>query len=108
MPIDSMLNYLKWLNIRQRLELNTLIFIYKMRRGDAPQYLCERLSYVGEVQPYNLRNAIDFRLQRARSSAVQKTLFYMGLYLFNLLPNNIKNEENFLLFKKQFIKNENL
>ena len=30
MHIDFMLNYLKWLNIRQNLELNTLIFIYKM------------------------------------------------------------------------------
>ena len=37
---------------------------------------------------------------KARTSAVQKTIFYKGLYLFNLLPNNIKNEGNFVLFKK--------
>ena len=72
-----------------------------MRKGDALQYLCEQLNYVGEVQTYNLRNAIDFRLQTARISAVQKTLFYKGLYLFNFLANNIKNEENFVLFTKK-------
>ena len=37
LPIDNMFNYLKWLNIRKRDEIYTLIFIYKIRTGDVPQ-----------------------------------------------------------------------
>ena len=41
----------------------TIYFIQKMKIGDAPDYLTEQLSYVGEVQPYSLRNVMDFRIQ---------------------------------------------
>ena len=61
--INTMLTTLKWLNIKQRLKLNTLKFIFKMREGSAPEYLCDDLQYVGETQPYRLRNASDFRIE---------------------------------------------
>ena len=37
--IQFMLNTLKWLNIKQRLALNTLKLIYKIKNGNAPIYL---------------------------------------------------------------------
>ena len=98
--IQYMLNTLKWFNIKQRLHLKTCIFIHKMKMGDAPQYLIEELTYVNEMQPYNLRNADNFRLNRVTTNAKKRCLFYNGLQLYNQLPNYIKNERNINMFKR--------
>lgn len=103
-----MLNSLKWLNIKQRLEMNTLHFIQKMKIGNAPEYLMDQLNYVGGVQPYHLRNVSNFRLPRATTAAMQRSLFHKGLNLYNMLPSDIKSELNINAFKRkivQFIKN---
>lgn len=108
-PITTMLNTLKWMNIKQRLALNTIKLIHKIRQGTAPDYLCEQTRYVGEAQPYSLRNANNFRLQRFTTSSMQRSLFYKGLKLFNSLPNRIKNELNNNIFNKEcinFVRNE--
>ena len=64
-----MLDTLKWLNIKERLQVNTIYFIRKMKIADAPDYLTEQLRYVGEVQPYSLRNVMNFRIQQANTTA---------------------------------------
>lgn len=107
-PIQFMLDTLKWLNIKQRLQLNTFTFIHKMKTGNAPEYLTEQLRYVNESQPYNLRNANDFRIHRAINNTTKRCLLYKGLQLFNQLPYYIKNESNINIFKRNcvfFIKN---
>ena len=96
-----MLDTLKWLNIRERLQVNTIYFIRKMKIGDVPEYLTEQLRYVGEVQPYSLRNVMDFRIQQANTTAKQKSLFYKGLNLYNMLPFDVKNEVNDKVFRKK-------
>ena len=68
-----------------------------MKIGDAPDYLTEQLRYVGEVQPYSLRNVMDFRIQQAK----RKSLFYKGLNLYNMLPSDVKNEVNDKVFRKK-------
>ena len=96
-----MLDTLKWLNIRERLHHNIIYFIRKMKIGDAPDYLAEQLHYVGKVQPYSLRNVMDFRIQQANTTAKQKSLFYKGLNLYNMLPFDLKNEVNDKVFRKK-------
>lgn len=107
-PIQMMLNTLEWLNIRQRLRLNTIVFIRKMANGDAPGYLRSQIKYVGDIQPYNLRNSDNFNVARARTTQMQRTLFYKGLQTYNEIPNEIRNENNIVTFKIKcvnFIKN---
>ena len=85
-----MLDELKWLNVRERLQVNTIYFIRKMKICDAPDYLIQQLRFVGEVLPYSLRNDMDFRIQQANTTARQKSL-YKGLNLYNMLPFEVKN-----------------
>ena len=54
--INTMLNNLKWMSIAQPLQFNTLRFIGKLKQGDAPKYLYDQIHYVGDSQPYQLRN----------------------------------------------------
>lgn len=101
--IHFMLESLKWLNVEQRLKLNTLNFIHRIKNGEAPEYLTEQISYVGDSQPYHLRNAEHFRIERVTSSAMQRSLFYKGFQLYNSLPNNVKMERNFNIYKKHIV-----
>ena len=71
--IQYTLDTLKWMNIHQRIELMTSI--KKMEMGNTPDYLIEQLQYVGDPQPYNLRNNNEFRLQRSNTEATQRSLF---------------------------------
>ena len=65
-----------------------------MKIGDASDYLTEQLRYVGEIQPYSLRNVMDFRIQQSNTTGKQKSLFYKGLNLYNMLPFDVKNGIN--------------
>lgn len=98
-----MLESLKWLNIEQRLKLNTITFIQKIKRGEAPEYLTEQIIYVRDAQPYQLRNMDNFRIERVATTSTQRSLFYKGLQLYNTLPNNVKFEHNFNLFRKHVV-----
>ena len=65
-------------------QVNTIYFIRKMKIGNTPDYLTEQLRYVDEVQPYSLRNAMDF-IQQSNTTAKQKSLLHKGLNLRNYL-----------------------
>lgn len=102
-PIRCMLDALKWLSIKQRLELNTLLAVFKVKYGAAPRILTRGVRRVGEIQPYPLRNANNFRVRFQNTAAGQNTFIYKGLCLFNTLPNDIKNEANLRIFKRKCI-----
>lgn len=102
-PIHYMLNNLQWLSVNQRLTMNVLMFVFKMRIGLLPKYLQDQLVYVSDVQPYNLRNSGDFRLKFSSTNFHQNVLLYNGLKLFNQMPNEIKSENNFFNFKRKII-----
>lgn len=48
-PIDQMLNVLHFFNVRQRIALNTLIFVHKIKLKMSPSYLTKSLQIVGET-----------------------------------------------------------
>ena len=75
-----------------------------MKMGKAPSYLTAQLGYVRDVQPYHLRNTEEFRLPMATKGLT-------GLKLYNMLPEFIKEETNFNLYKRnivQFVRNNEM
>lgn len=101
--IREMLTRLQWLSVNQRLVMNALIFIFKIKNGLLPKYIRRYLVYVSDVQPYFLRNENDFRLNFSSTNFCQNLLFYNGLKLFNEMPENLKCENNFFIFKRNII-----
>lgn len=102
-----MLSTLKWISVYQRINMNVLILVFKIKNKMLPSYLTEKLIYVGDVQKHFLRNNFNFRLNYFRSEKTCNMLMHNGLKLFNELPNNLKLESNFKKFKKnlvQFVK----
>lgn len=102
-PIEWMLSCLRWMNINQRIQFNAIVFIFKMKYNLLPSYLSANLQFIQDVQPYNLRSNLNFRLRFYRNERTKNMLMYKGLKLFNELPSEIKNENVFRIFKKLLV-----
>lgn len=94
--VNLMLETLKWMNIKQRIMFRTMIVVFQIKNRMLPNYLTSTINYVGDANPYNLRNANDFKLK----NDARKTIFYDGLKMFNELPREIKMENDFKVFKR--------
>jgi hypothetical protein len=110
LPFDTSIKYmleiLAWLSIRQRINYNSLKFIYKVENEEFPQYLKRNL--LKKETSYSLRNQDDYVLPDFKKQITQNCLFYKGLADYNDLKNkysfNNKNE-----FKKcclEYVKNQ--
>ena len=79
------------------------LYLYlKKKNNMLPNYLFNKIVYVSDVQPYQLRNRGDFRLPFLSTSRSQNILFHKGFTLNNL-PNELKVENNVIIFKKMLI-----
>lgn len=97
----EMLSDLNLLNVTNRIELNVLSIVYKLKNNMLPAYLCENLMYVHNTYSnMTLRNTNDFRLPSFKKTSSQQNLFYTGLQKFNSLPINIKNLSTLNIFKR--------
>jgi hypothetical protein len=61
-PIRQMLLQLKFLSVRQRINNNTLVLLFKMERGLLPEFLCCNLNQVHNMYTHNTRGGSDFTL----------------------------------------------
>jgi Reverse transcriptase (RNA-dependent DNA polymerase) len=97
--IIDMLSTLYWMTIKQRVYYNTLIMIFKIDRGELPEYLSINLIRVRDSHTRTTRSGNDFVLPRFTKTSTQNSLFYKGVNLYNELQtiirqkNNLANEE---------------
>jgi hypothetical protein len=59
-PIDELLSRLKWLSVKQKLVINALLTVFKMKNEMLPQYHCHNIITARDIHRRNLRNADDF------------------------------------------------
>lgn len=103
-PIKIMLDKLNWLSVYQRLIYKTILYVFKIKYKLVPQYLVRNLIYVGDSQPYELRNMDNFRLPAVNRCSAQNQIMYKGLKLFNEMPSFIKLESRIKHFSNHIIK----
>lgn len=94
--VNLMLDTLKWMSVKQRIMFRTMIVVFQIKNGLLPNYLCSKLSNVGDRNPYNVRNAEDLR----PNNDARNTIFYDGAIMFNGMPKEIKSETDFKVFKR--------
>lgn len=103
MPREFMLSALNWLSIEQRIKLNVMTMIFKIKKGETPDYLCNELRYM-ENHIVNLSNKNDFKILYYKTENARNSIFYIGLKLFNDLPDDVKNSQTLSIFKSKCIK----
>jgi hypothetical protein len=66
-PIKWMLESLRLHSVKQRVNFNTLLLVFKMKNGMVPNYLQDEMLFTRDATARTLRNADDFRLPRSVS-----------------------------------------
>lgn len=99
--VEDMLEALQFMSVRQRLQYNTCIFIFKILNGLLPNQLGDRLEIVGDEGARVTRQAGNIELQFRKTKSAQKSLFYEGIKMYNVLPAEIKNCDRLELFKRR-------
>lgn len=90
-PINVMLRTLNFMNVKQRILLRTLQFIFKIKNGILPEYLFNKIIYVGDTHNYNSRSKNDLYIRKHNSMLASKSLLCRGFKEYNSLPSEIKN-----------------
>ena len=85
--IDVMLRNSNILDVKQRIYFNVLLLLYKAKNNLLPEYLCERLTYVRDAQPYTLRSNDRLRPSVLISAFSQNSVFYNGVIMINEMIN---------------------
>jgi hypothetical protein len=83
----TMLDNLECQSTKQRIYMNTLVFIFKIKHNMAPDYFASKLLYIREATTHVLRNADHYRLPRYNRTYTQNSLWHAGLNEFNKLPH---------------------
>lgn len=100
-PIRSILNTLQLMSVYQNVIFYSLVFIFKIVKGLAPNHLLDYCVFVGDLHNYNTRNIHNFYIENTLTNYSRNHLFSKGLQFYNQLPVSIKNCNSLSSFKNE-------
>ena len=78
----------KTLNMENRRKLHALVLMHKIRIGEAPEYLSEKIVRHLDLHDYNTRGRDNIAVQRVNTSIRSNTFFIYISKLYNeILPS---------------------
>lgn len=89
--IGRMLGVLEWLNVRQLLEYQVLVFIKKIELKMVPEYLSDSLVRIRDVHNYNTRGNSKYFVEGKLKKNSQIGIFYRGIRAFNDLSDELRH-----------------
>ena len=92
--IDDMLTKLQWMNMKQVIEYNALVFIHQIKLGLMPPYFEEALIDCSSVHNYNTRNKESYYVKCFKKSTACNSVFSKGIITYNHLSSSIKNNNS--------------
>lgn len=101
-PINKMLEALSLMSIKQRINYNMLVFVFKLSNNLVPEYLTEGLQYGCDIHDYNTRNKNNFYI--SSENVRSDTILSRGLVLFNSLPTELRECQQLHVFKIKCVK----
>jgi hypothetical protein len=81
--ITNMLSTLCWVSIKQRVYFNTLLMLFRIEKGDLPEYLSINLVRVRDSHSITTRSGDNFVLPIFTKAISQNSLFYKGVKSYN-------------------------
>ena len=100
-PSRPLIESLGWKTVRELVDQDSRLMVYKSINGLAPQYMSDLFTRNSACSSRNLRNTkTDLRLPRKTSANGQKCFSYRGAKLWNNLSAEIKQAPSFAVFKQ--------
>lgn len=100
-PIRTMLDTLQWQSVKQRIIFNVLLLIYKLTNNRLPEYLSYIIVRASSVHQHRTRQIDDLRVVPFTMSTNQKSIYYNGIRIFNMLPVDCKNARTIEEFRRK-------
>ena len=105
--ISPVLFSLHWLPVKFRIEFKVIVITFKAIHGLAPDYI-SNLIKIKERSHYSLRSNTGLLLQPlnviTKKTLGDRTFSAAAPRLWNILPEDLRHEDNFVKFKGRFFK----
>ena len=101
--IKNMLFMLNWLDVKEWIQINGLVYIFKIMNGMMPEYMENKITLNNEIHTYGTRKAGEIHLKYCNKQIMYKSIFYLGIRDYNRLPINIKISKNVTEFKEKCV-----
>lgn len=101
--IIDMLNALQFMSVKERIEFNECVLVYKMINGLFPDYLANKIQLVRSDNAMQTRQMSNLMLDRCKTREEQKILLYDGFKMFNNLPIELKKKYKVQSFRSQLV-----
>jgi hypothetical protein len=95
--IEDMLHELKWLGVKQRIDFNRMVLMWKIINGAAPCYLSDKLKYSHEVHSYNTIGSSNNNIYIPL--AHKYSIYKLNASMWNALPSEVRDINVFATFK---------
>ena len=100
-PSRPLIGSLGWKTVRELVDQDSRVMVYKSINGLAPQYMSHLFTRNSACSSRNLRNTkTDLRLPMKTSANGQKCFSYRGAKLWNSPSAEIKQAPSFAVFKQ--------
>lgn len=99
--INDMLIKLNFLNVKDIISYNVLIFIHRLTLGLLPSYLTNDLLANKEIHNYDTRTKNNYYIKSVKHKKSSNSLFYKGLSMYNKLPDSLKSIVRIKIYKKE-------
>jgi len=102
--IMNMLETLKFMSVKERIEYKVCLLIYKIGKKMCPKYLSRDVEIVQTRSNRDTRKGKDLCIARCRTREEQKMLLHDGFRMYNELPNEVKDAQTLKGCKRTLVK----
>ena len=101
---EDLVRQLKWQTIRERRTFHTATLMFKCMQGLAPNYLCDQINLISEINGYNTRSTSSYNVHVPfpRKEIYKRSFVYDGANIFNSLPDFLKRSTDVFEFKSRY------
>lgn len=99
--ISHKLKDLKWMNMNNRLKLQTLCLYHQIILTKTPSYLYNKISFRSDIHNINIRNKNCITPPSHKTSLYERSFSYNISKLYNAVPVDIKQRLTVKQFKNQ-------
>jgi len=91
------------MSIKERIEFNICLLIFKMINEWCPSYLRDRVNLVRYEGALAARRGDKVYIEICKTSEQQRMLLHIGFKIFNDLPCEVREERNLKCFRKMLV-----
>ena len=102
----DLVKQLKWMDVNQRIHFVIATLMFKCIHGNAPYYLQNKITMLQDINKYQTRSTTNYNvlIPSIRTSLYKQSFSFNGPFVWNNLPNHLKQSVSLSSFKYNYKK----